>query len=64
MTKKPPSSPLTEPVFMTGVGFDFLPLRVVLSVEYPAEYGRSTDPKRCPFSCREHLAAGPRRQVH
>jgi hypothetical protein len=30
---------------MTGVGFDFLPLHVVLSVEYPAEYGKIHGPK-------------------
>jgi hypothetical protein len=46
MAKKPLSSPLTEPVFITSVGFDFLPLHVVLSVEYPAEFGKIHGPKK------------------
>jgi hypothetical protein len=46
MPKTVPSSPLEEPVFMTGIGFDFLPEHVVLSIQYPAEFGDIHGPKK------------------
>ncbi len=46
MSDDTPSSPLEVAVFLTGVGFDFMPKHVVISFEYPEKFGDIHGPKK------------------